>query len=221
MEINRSNINEIVSKASLRPDKDYGQNFLVEPDISKRIVDALNLNKNDSVKISKIILLSPVNKYKGEYKISKEVSRFDIPTYIFYGQFDKVTDVSTRYSIFQNAKNNPNVHFFCYPAIGHYLYYACPQSMELEKLYRNSDFDLLVGETRKNKIPFLPSEAQLNETFFKHLFNVLEDKQNKKRIGLLTDVFPLFVNGVEMVVQLLKKELDKLGYETYVIALWK
>ena len=49
MEINRSNINEIVSKASLRPDKDYGQNFLVEPDISKRIVDALNLNKNDSV----------------------------------------------------------------------------------------------------------------------------------------------------------------------------
>ena len=29
MEINRSNINEIVTKASLRPDKDYGQNFLL------------------------------------------------------------------------------------------------------------------------------------------------------------------------------------------------
>ena len=49
MEINRSNINEIVSKAALRPDKDYGQNFLVEPDISKRIVDALNLDINDAV----------------------------------------------------------------------------------------------------------------------------------------------------------------------------
>ena len=44
MEINRSNINEIVTKASLRPDKDYGQNFLVEPNICQRIVDALNIS---------------------------------------------------------------------------------------------------------------------------------------------------------------------------------
>ena len=49
MEINRSNINEIVQKASLRPDKDYGQNFLVEPQISKRIVDSLNIEKDDFV----------------------------------------------------------------------------------------------------------------------------------------------------------------------------
>ena len=49
MEINRSNINEIVSKAALRPDKDYGQNFLVEPDVSKRIADALNIEANDDV----------------------------------------------------------------------------------------------------------------------------------------------------------------------------
>ena len=49
MEINRSNIFEIVNKASLQPDKDYGQNFLVEPDISKRIVDALNINNKDHV----------------------------------------------------------------------------------------------------------------------------------------------------------------------------
>ena len=49
MEINRSNINEIVQKASLRPDKDYGQNFLVEPTISKRIVDALDLQENETV----------------------------------------------------------------------------------------------------------------------------------------------------------------------------
>ena len=49
MEINRSNINEIVTKASLRPDKDYGQNFLVEPSICERIVDALNLDEKDYV----------------------------------------------------------------------------------------------------------------------------------------------------------------------------
>lgn len=49
MEINRSNINEIVQKASLRPDKDYGQNFLVEPVVSNRIVEALNINKEDNV----------------------------------------------------------------------------------------------------------------------------------------------------------------------------
>lgn len=49
MEINRSNIFEIVNKASLQPDKDYGQNFLVETEISKRIVDSLNVEENDSV----------------------------------------------------------------------------------------------------------------------------------------------------------------------------
>ena len=49
MEINRSNIFEIVSKANLRPDKDYGQNFLVEPDIAKRIIDSLQINKEDSI----------------------------------------------------------------------------------------------------------------------------------------------------------------------------
>ena len=49
MEINRSNIFEIVNKANLKPDKDYGQNFLVEPDICKRIVDALNIDEADDV----------------------------------------------------------------------------------------------------------------------------------------------------------------------------
>ena len=49
MEINRSNISEIVNKASLKPDKDYGQNFLVEPVISEKIVAALNLEKDDCV----------------------------------------------------------------------------------------------------------------------------------------------------------------------------
>ena len=49
MEINRSNIFEIINKASLQPDKDYGQNFLVEPEISNRIVEALNINDKDNV----------------------------------------------------------------------------------------------------------------------------------------------------------------------------
>ena len=49
MEINRSNIFEIINKASLQPDKDYGQNFLVETDISNRIVNALNIAEKDSV----------------------------------------------------------------------------------------------------------------------------------------------------------------------------
>ena len=49
MEINRSNIFEIVDKADLKPDKDYGQNFLVESDISKKIVNALNIKEKESV----------------------------------------------------------------------------------------------------------------------------------------------------------------------------
>ena len=49
MEINKSNIFEIVNKADLKPDKDYGQNFLVESQICERIVDALNLEEKDIV----------------------------------------------------------------------------------------------------------------------------------------------------------------------------
>lgn len=49
MEINRSNIMEIVNKTSIKPSKDYGQNFLIEPSISARIVDALKINNGDRV----------------------------------------------------------------------------------------------------------------------------------------------------------------------------
>ena len=49
MEINRSNIFEIVNKANLKPDKDYGQNFLVEPEISKKIIDCLKIDRDDKV----------------------------------------------------------------------------------------------------------------------------------------------------------------------------
>lgn len=49
MEINRSNINELVIKCNVRPDKDYGQNFLIEPLISSKIVEALEVNDSDLV----------------------------------------------------------------------------------------------------------------------------------------------------------------------------
>ena len=49
MEINKNNIFEIINKAGLRPDKDYGQNFLIEPSISERIVHLLNVVDSDDV----------------------------------------------------------------------------------------------------------------------------------------------------------------------------
>ena len=49
MEINRSNIYEIVNKADLKPDKDYGQNFLVEPEICEKIVNYLNIEEGESI----------------------------------------------------------------------------------------------------------------------------------------------------------------------------
>ena len=49
MEINRSNIFEFLNQTSIRPDKDYGQNFLLEPDIAKSIVELLDVNDGDSI----------------------------------------------------------------------------------------------------------------------------------------------------------------------------
>jgi len=49
MLINRSNIFELTKKLNLKPEKDYGQNFLIESEIAARIVDRLEINKADSI----------------------------------------------------------------------------------------------------------------------------------------------------------------------------
>ena len=49
MEINRKNVMGIIEKSGLRPDKDYGQNFLLEPDVCKKIVDLLEISSDDTV----------------------------------------------------------------------------------------------------------------------------------------------------------------------------
>ena len=49
MEINRNNINELVNKCNVRPDKDYGQNFLIEPSICEKIVSSLDAKKEEKV----------------------------------------------------------------------------------------------------------------------------------------------------------------------------
>lgn len=49
MEINKSNIFQILKNCDIHPDKDFGQNFLVDPNASKRIVDALQIESNDKV----------------------------------------------------------------------------------------------------------------------------------------------------------------------------
>ena len=49
MEINRDNIVEIVKKSNAHPEKDYGQNFLIEPSASESISNLLNANKEDKI----------------------------------------------------------------------------------------------------------------------------------------------------------------------------
>lgn len=49
MEINRNNVTEIVEKSGLKPDKDYGQNFLLEPVICQRIIDQLEIKENEKI----------------------------------------------------------------------------------------------------------------------------------------------------------------------------
>ena len=49
MEINRDNILEVCRKSNIHPTKDYGQNFLITPDTSKRIVDSLDIKNEDVI----------------------------------------------------------------------------------------------------------------------------------------------------------------------------
>ena len=49
MEINRGNVQEIISKSGLKPDKDYGQNYLLEPELASKIVDFLNIKNDEKI----------------------------------------------------------------------------------------------------------------------------------------------------------------------------
>ena len=49
MEINRKNVMEVIEKSGLKPDKDYGQNYLLEPELAKRIIDLLEIQDGENV----------------------------------------------------------------------------------------------------------------------------------------------------------------------------
>ena len=170
--------------------------------------------------ISSMLLISPFNKYKDEYQISREIANFKIPTYIFFGEFDSVNTVDSRYAIYEKGRLNSKVTFLSYPANGYYLYYRNDIARALAQQYRQNDYDLIIGESSRYKTSSLPDEIIYNEKFFEHVNMILENKPLPKRIALLTDVFPLFTNGVSVVVELLQKEFIKMGYETYIVALW-
>lgn len=49
MEINKGNVFELLNITGARPSKDFGQNFLIEPSICKKIADLLLVNNDDKV----------------------------------------------------------------------------------------------------------------------------------------------------------------------------
>lgn len=49
MEINKSNVFELLNITGAKPSKDFGQNFLIEPVICNRIADVLSTNKDDMI----------------------------------------------------------------------------------------------------------------------------------------------------------------------------
>jgi len=49
MQIDRNNVFEIIEKSGLKPEKDYGQNYLVEPVLAERIANELDVNIADAV----------------------------------------------------------------------------------------------------------------------------------------------------------------------------
>ena len=49
MEINRNNVIEIIEKSGLKPDKDYGQNYLLETTICENIINLLDIQDEENV----------------------------------------------------------------------------------------------------------------------------------------------------------------------------
>ena len=173
------------------------------------------------VKFDKMVLISPLNRFKSDYSISKEIANFKKPTYICFGQFDKANNIDARFAIYQKGKDNKNVHFDAFSCTGHYLYYEALTSMQLDKMKTNSGVDVAMGVDRRNFKVFLPNNPQLNDLFFKHLYNFLNGVENPKKILIITETFPYYALGKGTSVLFLQRELSKLGYETYITGLWK
>lgn len=178
------------------------------------------LQFNPDLNVDKLILISPVNSYKDEYEISDEIENFVVPTFIHFGQNDGVTSLEQRYKMFEKGHLNPLVKFTCYPICGHFLHYKDRLSLKLEKHYRKTHYNAFVGKKSKYSSSDLPEVVVLNDKFYSNLFDELDNIPHKKRVALLTDVCPLFINGVQIVMDLLQLELEKLGYDVYVCALW-
>ena len=49
MEINRSNIFNLLKNCDIHPSKDFGQNFLVDPKICQKIVESLNIQSDERI----------------------------------------------------------------------------------------------------------------------------------------------------------------------------
>ena len=180
---------------------------------------ANSLQKSKVKNITKCILVSPFNRFKDNTNsLGKDLCNFKIPTYIFFGQFDSIVSIDSRFQTFEKAHRNSHIHYITYPASGHFLFYERNQSLEVEEKYKKVSNSPFVGDDKKDN--YIPEEIKYNNRFYEDVFKVLKDVPFKKKVALLTDVFPLFINGVAIVVSLLKEELDKLGFETYIVALW-
>ena len=49
MKINRNNVFDVINKTGLTPEKDYGQNYLLEPSICEKIISLLDIHDGESV----------------------------------------------------------------------------------------------------------------------------------------------------------------------------
>ena len=94
MEINRSNIFEIVNKADLKPDKDYGQNYLLEPTICARIIDLLEIKENENAQYQPI----------DNEIVNEEAKTIDLKEFDFNGKKNNQKIDDKRIEILSNFK---------------------------------------------------------------------------------------------------------------------
>ena len=73
MEINRNNVLEIIRKSGLEPDKDYGQNYLLETSVCEKIVNCLDVESNE-----KVLEIGPGIGSLTHFLSLKEVERLDL-----------------------------------------------------------------------------------------------------------------------------------------------
>lgn len=151
-------------------------------------------------KVSRRVVIAPSEIVKG----------YTYPTLIMWSDLDhKYKNQNKAIKLFLKNKNNLKVKFICYPNYSHSIHLG----KEGSYYYEEAKTSLKDIDIQRHKLSLLDKE------FLSDLDLFIKQNEVKEKIAIVSENHLPFLNGVNILSDLLKKEWEKKGIKVYVITL--